>query len=87
MEDHVKFFGNNKTTFISEKVLHKNKYENFALEVLEEKAISLCGQQVKTTGVPGVFYSEESSELKTGNLKISIEMFHSCVIDTLIFEI
>ena len=54
-EDTVKFFGNNKTTFISGKILHKNKYEDFALEVLEEKAISLFGQQVKTTGVPGVF--------------------------------
>ena len=54
-EDPVKIFGNNKTTFISGKILHKNKYEDFALEILEEKAISLCGQQVKTTGVPGVF--------------------------------
>ena len=74
-EDPVKIFGNNKTTFISEKILHKNKYEDFALEILEEKAISLFGQQVKTTGVPGVFYSKESSELKTGNLKITMEMF------------
>ena len=54
-EDPVKFFGNNKTTFIRGKMLHKNRYEDFALEILEEKAISLCGQQVKTTGVTGVF--------------------------------
>ena len=86
-EDPVKIFGNNKTTFISGKILHKNKYEDFALEILEEKAISLCGQQVKTTGVPGVFYSEESSELKTGNLKITMEMFLSSVVDTLNFEL
>ena len=80
-DDPVKIFGNNKTTFI------RNKYEDFALEILEEKAISLCGQQVKTTGGPGVFYSEESSELKTGNLKITMEMFHSSVVDTLKFEL
>ena len=86
-EDPVKIFGNNKTNFISGKILHKNKYEDFALEILEEKAISLCGQQVKTTGVPGVFYSEEKSELKTGNLKITMEMFLSSVVDTLNFEI
>ena len=85
-EDPVKIFGNNKTTFISEKILHKNKYEDFALEILEEKAISLCGQQVKTTGVPGVFYSEESSELKTGNLKITMEMFLSSVVNSLNIE-
>ena len=76
-------FGNNKSTFISGKILHKNKYEDFAIEILEEKAISLCGQQVKTTGVPGVFYSEESSELKTGNLKITMEVFLSSLVDTL----
>ena len=87
MEDPVKIFGNNKTIFISGKILHKNKYEDFALEILEEEAISLCGQQVKTTGVPGVFYSEESSELKTGNLKITMEMFLSSVVDTLNFEL
>ena len=86
-EDPVKIFGNNKTTFISGKILHKNKYEDFALEILEEKAISLCGQQVKTTGVPGVFYSDESSELKTGNLKITMEMFLSRVVETLNFEL
>ena len=39
--DPVKIFGNNKTTFISGKNLHKNKFEDFALEILEEKAISV----------------------------------------------
>ena len=53
-KDPAKILGNNKTTFISRKLLHKNKYEDFAMEILEEKAIS-CGQQVKVTGVPGVF--------------------------------
>ena len=86
-EDPVKIFGNNETASISGKILHKNKYEDFVLEILEEKAISLCGQQVKITGVPGVFYSEESSELKTGNLKITMEMFLSSVVDILIFEL
>ena len=42
-EDPLKIFGNNKTTFISGKILYKNKYEDFALEILEEKAICLCG--------------------------------------------
>ena len=42
---------------------------------------------MKTTGVPGVFYSEESPELKTGNLKITMEMFLSSVVDTLNFEL
>ena len=42
---------------------------------------------MKTTGVPGVFYSEESSELKTGNIKITMEMFLSSVVDTLNFEL
>ena len=37
---------------------------------------------MKTTGVPAVFFSEESSELKTGNLKITMEMFLSSVTDT-----
>ena len=63
------------------------KPKDFASDILEEKAISLCGQQVKTTGVPGVFYSKESSELKTGNLKITMEMFPSSVVDTLNFEL
>ena len=40
---------------------------------------------MKTTGVPVVFYSEESSELKTGNLKKTMEMFLSSVVDTLNF--
>ena len=75
-EDPAKNFNNNKTTFISENILLKNHYEDFALE-----------RQVKTTGVPGVFYSEESSELKTGNLKISMEMFLSSVVDTFNFEL
>ena len=86
-EDPVKISGNNKTNFISGKILHKNKYEDFALKILEEKTISLCGQQVKTTGVPGVFCSEERSELKTGNLKITMEMFLSSVNDILNFEL
>ena len=86
-EDPVKIFDNNKTTFISGKILQKNKYEDFALGILEEKAIRVCGQQVKTTGVLGAFYSEESSELKTGNLKINMEMFLSSVVDTLKFEL
>ena len=47
----------------------------------------MCGQQVKATGVPGIFYSEESSKLKTGNLKITMAMFLSSVIDTFIFEL
>ena len=85
-ENPVKFFGNSKTTFISGKTLHKNKYEDFALEILEERSISLWGQQVKTIGIPGVFYSEESSELKTGNLIITGEMFLSSVVDTLNFQ-
>ena len=69
--------------FISRKTLHNDKYENFALEILEEKAISLCGQQVKLTGVSGVCYSKKNSEL---NLKIIIEMFLSRVIDTFNFQ-
>ena len=81
-KDPAKIFGYNKTSFISRKILHKNKYEDFALQNLEEKAISLCGQQVKTTGVPGVFSSEEISELKTDNLKIIMEIFLSGVVDT-----
>ena len=80
-EDPAKIFGNNKTTFISGQILHKNKYEDFALEILEEKAI-LCGQQVKVTGVPGDFYSEKNSELTTVNLKITMEMFLSSIIDS-----
>ena len=62
-EDPAKIFGNNKTTFISCKISHKNKYEDFALEILEEKAI-LCGQQVKVTGIPGVFYFREKFRTK-----------------------
>ena len=42
---------------------------------------------MKTTGVLGVFYLEESSELKTGNLKITMEMFLSSDVDTLNFEL
>ena len=38
-EDPVKIFGNNKKTFICVKILHKNKYEDFALEILEEKQL------------------------------------------------
>ena len=36
-EDPAKTFGNNKANFISEKILHKNKTEDFALEILEGK--------------------------------------------------
>ena len=57
-EGPAKIFGKNKTTFISGKISHKNKYQDFALEILEEKSI-LCGQQAKVTGVPGVFYSKK----------------------------
>ena len=71
----------------AENFLHKIKYEDFELEILDEESISLCGQQVKTTGVPGVSYSEESSELKTDSLKISLEMFLSGVVDTFNFEL
>ena len=86
MEDPVRCFGNNKTTFISGKILNK-KYEDFALKILEEKTIKLCGQRVKPTGVPIVFYSEENLELKTGKHKITMEMFLSSVVDTLNFEL
>ena len=65
----------------------QNKYEYFALEILEEKAICLRRQQMKIIGVPGDFYSEEKSELKTGNPKITIEMFLSSFIDTFNFEL
>ena len=71
---------------MSGKILHKNKYEDFALEILEEKTI-LCGQQVKVTGVSGAFYSEKSSELTTVNLKVTWEMFLSSIIDSFNFEI
>ena len=86
-EDPAKSFVNNKTTFISGKILQKNKYEDFALEILEEKAIILCGQQVQPTGVPGVFSSDENSEVKTGKLKKTMEMFLSSVVDTSNFEL
>ena len=86
LQKFQKFFGNNNATFISGKFLHKNKYEDFTLEILEEKAI-LCGQQVKVTGVSGVFYSEKSSELTTVNLKMTMEMFLSSIIDNFNFEI
>ena len=39
-EDPAKIFGNNRTAFTCEKVLHKNNNEDFALEILEKKAIS-----------------------------------------------
>ena len=42
---------------------------------------------MKTTGVPGVFNSEESSELKTSNLKINVKMILSRVVDTFNFEL
>ena len=85
-EDPAKIFGINLTTFISGKILHKNKYKDFALKILEEKVI-LRGQQVKVTGVPGVFSSKKSSELTTVNLKITIEMFLSSIIHSFNFEI
>ena len=31
-------------------MLHKNKFEDLVLQLLKEKLISLCGQQVKITG-------------------------------------
>ena len=43
-EDPAKIFGNSKTNFIRGKILHKNKFEDFALQNLKEKAINLCGQ-------------------------------------------
>ena len=42
---------------------------------------------MKKTGNPGVFYSEESSELKTGNHKKTVELFLPRVIDILIFKL
>ena len=81
-----KFLVTTSILLSAKKVYKKNKYEDFALEILEEKVISLRGQQVKPIGVPGVFYSEESSELKTGKLKATMEMFLSSVVDTLNFE-
>ena len=86
-ENPANIFGNNKSTFISAKILHKNKYEDFELQILDEKAISFCGQQFKIIRVPGLFYSEESSELKTNNLKTTMEIFLSSFIDTFNFEL
>ena len=86
-EDLAKNFGNSKTTFINGKKYTKTKDKDFALEILEKRSISLCGQQVKTTGVPAVFYAEESSKLKTGNLKINMEMLLSSINDTFNFEL
>ena len=40
-EGPAKNFGNNKTTFISGKLLHKNEYKKFAIDILEETAISI----------------------------------------------
>ena len=37
-------FGNNKTTFIRGRILHEKKCKDLALEVVEKKAISLCGK-------------------------------------------
>ena len=42
---------------------------------------------MKPTGVQGVFYSEDSSDLKTVKFKITMEMFLSSVVDTLNFEL
>ena len=82
-----KFLLTTRPILSAEKFLDKIKYKGFALEFSEEKSISLCRQQVETTRVPGVFYSEESSELKTDNLKISMEMFFPGVVDTFNFEL
>ena len=49
-EDPAKIFVNNKANFISKKNLHRNKYEDFTLEKIEEEAISLHGRQVKQPG-------------------------------------
>ena len=65
--------------FYQHKNFFHNKWEGFALEILEEKTICWCEQQVKITEIPSVFYSysEESSELKTGNPELTMEMcFH-----------
>ena len=70
-----KFLVTTRPILSAEKFLDKIKYKDIALEFSEGKSISLCRQQVETNRVPGVFYSEESSELKTDNLKISMEMF------------
>ena len=42
---------------------------------------------MKPTGVQGVFYSEDSPDLKTVEFKITMEMFLSSVVDTLNFEL
>ena len=42
---------------------------------------------MKTTGVPGVFYSKESLELKPGNFEIIMEMCLSNVVDTFNFKL
>ena len=76
-----KFLVTTRPHLSAETFYTKNKYEDFALETLEEKAI-LCGQQLKVTRVPGVFYSEKNSELTTVNLKITLEMFLSSIIDS-----
>ena len=55
MRTPPKIFGNNKTTYISGKNLHKIKSKAFAFQILEEKTISLSGQQVKLTGDQGFF--------------------------------
>ena len=86
-EEPERFFINNKTTFVSGKFLHKFNYKGFALEIVEEKGISLCGQQVKITGVPGVFHSEKCLEVTNGNPKITKKMFLSSVIDNFNFEL
>ena len=53
--------------------------ERFCIRNLRGKNNLLVEQQVKITEVPSVFYSyyEESSELKTGNPELTMEMcFH-----------
>ena len=63
------FFANNKTSFISEKVLHKNKTEDLALE-----PSVFCGQQVKNWGSV-VAFLKKISQLATGYLKMTLETF------------
>ena len=54
----------------------------FELKILAEKSIGLYGQQVKVTGVPGVFFNKRA-ELTMVNLKITMELFLSSGSDTL----
>ena len=51
--------------------------------MLKEDEIILCGHQVKITRVPDVFYSQKRSELRTGNFKITMEMFFQALLTPL----